>query len=161
LRLLSLFSPPLSFFLSPFYVFVGCVSFLSLSVFQCMWCFLFWAGRRSSGLHARNCFWGFPPFFSCTFIPQKFIYYSKYSLCMCVCVFLFNCGVSVPFHQISRVTESGLGEVPHGLRTLVRTMLAVEPSVRPDAMEISKVQTPNTSSIKCLSAMFLNKAHLL
>ncbi|CAI8027863.1 SCY1-like protein 2 [Geodia barretti] len=39
---------------------------------------------------------------------------------------------------ISRVTESGLGEVPHGLRTLVRTMLAVEPSVRPDAMEISK-----------------------
>jgi hypothetical protein len=80
---------------------------------------------------------------------------------MHVCVFLFNCGVSVPFHQISRVTESGLGEVPHGLRTLVRTMLAVEPSVRPDAMEISKVQTPNTSSIKCLSAMFLNKAHLL
>jgi SCY1-like protein 2 len=58
---------------------------------------------------------------------------------------------------ISRVTESGLGEVPHGLRSLVRQMLAVEPSVRPDAMEISKhafFEEVGVATLRYLDTMF-------
>ena len=41
--------------------------------------------------------------------------------------------------QISRITEASLGQVPGEFRPLVRGMLAVEPNVRPDAVQISKV----------------------
>ena len=50
--------------------------------------------------------------------------------------------VVFPFHhylQISRMTESGLGDTPTLLRPLVRELLAIEPSVRPDALQILKV----------------------
>ena len=41
--------------------------------------------------------------------------------------------------QVSRISESALGSVPEEFRGLVRMTLAMEPSVRPDALEITKV----------------------
>ena len=40
---------------------------------------------------------------------------------------------------MSRIPESALGGVPSEFKTFVRSMLAVEPSVRPDALQITKV----------------------
>ena len=42
---------------------------------------------------------------------------------------------------MSRIAESALGLVPVEFKSLVRTMLAVEPSVRPDALQVTKVCT--------------------
>ena len=40
--------------------------------------------------------------------------------------------------QVSRISESALGQVPVEFRPFVRSTLAVEPSVRPDALQITK-----------------------
>ena len=40
--------------------------------------------------------------------------------------------------QVSRISESALGQVPAEFRPFVRSTLAVEPSVRPDALQITK-----------------------
>lgn len=40
--------------------------------------------------------------------------------------------------QVSRISESALGQVPQEFKLMVRSMLAVEPSVRPDALQITK-----------------------
>ena len=59
-----------------------------------------------------------------------------------------------PYHvQISRITEAGLGHVPQGFRPMTREMLAIEPSVRPDALEITKVTTA------CINACIYNYAY--
>ena len=41
--------------------------------------------------------------------------------------------------QISRITEPGLGGVPPQLKPLVKSLLVIEPSVRPDALQVTKV----------------------
>ena len=41
--------------------------------------------------------------------------------------------------QVSRVTEAVLGQVPAEFKLVVREGLAMEPSVRPDALQITKV----------------------
>lgn len=51
--------------------------------------------------------------------------------------------------QISRITEALLGRVPEEFRPLVRGMLAVEPNVRPDAVQISKVSQHPPPSSRC------------
>ncbi len=43
------------------------------------------------------------------------------------------------FVQISRMTESALDKVPVNFKPIVKSMLALEPAVRPDALQISKV----------------------
>ena len=39
---------------------------------------------------------------------------------------------------MSRISESALGQLPAEFKSFVRSMLAVEPSVRPDALQITK-----------------------
>ena len=41
--------------------------------------------------------------------------------------------------QVSRVTETALGNVPAEFKVLVRSTLSIDPSVRPDAQQIVKV----------------------
>ena len=40
--------------------------------------------------------------------------------------------------QVSRISESSLGQVPAEFKPFVRSTLAVEPSVRPDALQVTK-----------------------
>ena len=57
---------------------------------------------------------------------------------MCVCG-----RFSAPslINQVSRITETALGQVPAEFKSAVRSMLAIEPNVRPDALQITKVRT--------------------
>jgi len=41
--------------------------------------------------------------------------------------------------QVSRISEAGLGRIPDEVKGVIRSTLALEPSVRPDALEITKV----------------------
>ncbi|XP_064400390.1 SCY1-like protein 2 isoform X2 [Halichondria panicea] len=59
--------------------------------------------------------------------------------------------------QISRITESALTNVPMSFKPSVRSMLAIEPAVRPDALQISKnefFEEPAASTLKYLDMLY-------
>lgn len=59
--------------------------------------------------------------------------------------------------RISRVTESGLGDTPLQLRSLIRALLVIEPSVRPDALQITKhefFEDVLVSTLKYLDSLY-------
>ena len=59
------------------------------------------------------------------------LYYVQYHILSIFLLFLF-------VTQVSRISESALGQVPAEFRPFVRSTLAVEPSVRPDALQVTK-----------------------
>ena len=50
--------------------------------------------------------------------------------------------------QISRITETTLGQLPVMFKPLIRSTLAVEPTVRPDALQLTKVCYHGNSSLR-------------
>ena len=53
--------------------------------------------------------------------------------------------------QISRITETTLGQLPVMFKPLIRSTLAVEPSVRPDALQLTKVHYHGNNSLRYIT----------